>query len=573
MTDPTPVAVILTPIQKEFRALRQHLLDFGPVNRIKGMLFYSGRLSHAPWRVVVVRPGPGNITAAAVVERAISEFRPELVMLVGIAGRVHADLALGDIVVGTKIHAIHRGIEEDDGFRPHPESWKPGPTLLDEAMRIDADDSWRADLPDQPRSGEIAVEFRPIAASEAVLNAKRSELTRRLRNLYPDAAVIEMEGAGVANACHLNKMPMIDIRSVSDRADGSKDETDQAGGQELAARNAAAFAMALLARLEPTGRAVPAPEPARHVVVSDSVGAPPGHADPSGWVPGARVTVGDREYVLVEGTFATRPLAGGAARLCETRGLQVTPAPRPGAEHAWLRRVEAVSGTAAARSELAGLATERKLLRDVRSVRGLPGAVAFARDERSAVLVTGWPTARSTRQPCDTLDLVAAPGPRLDEWRTVKLLKGFAGLCRTLAALHRRGRTHRCLTPAGLIRLDNDMLVLRDLGLAAHRPLPGEGPPGYQAPEQRWRTRHRPGPPTDVFQLAAVAYHLLTGQLPAASRPLPLRHYRDDLEEPIGRAVDAALGVDPSARPGLHVLGAAFDRSPANPPEEHSCVS
>jgi hypothetical protein len=68
-----------------------------------------------------------------------------------------------------------------------------------------------------------------------------------------------------------------------------------------------------------------------------------------------------------------------------------------------------------------------------------------------------------------------------------------------------------------------------------------------------------------VFQLAALAYHLLTGQLPSAVNPLPLRHYRPDLPESIGRAVDAALSPDPSARPGMGVLGAAFRPSPADP--------
>lgn len=572
MTGPAPTAVVLTPIRKEFDALREHLPDFGKVHRVKEMLFYSGLLPHSPWRVVVARPGPGNVSAATVAEKAIVEFQPELMMLVGIAGRVHTDLALGDIVVGTKIHAIHRGVEEDGGFRPHPDSWKPGHLLLEEAKRIDADDAWRDALPDRSRADGTKVEFRPIAAGEVVLNAKDSELTRRLRDVYPDAAVIEMEGAGVAHTCHVNKVPMIDIRSVSDHADGSKTETDQAGGQELAARNAAAFAMAMLTQLPPVGRATPAREPTRHVLVSASVVAP-GHADPVDWAPGAQVTFGDHEYLLVEGMFATRPLAGGAARLSEARGIQVSPTPRPGTEHAWLRRVEAVAGMASARSETARLATERELLRELRSARGFPSVAAFSRDERSSVLVTGWPMARSSPLPCETLDLAAAPGPPLDEWRTIKLVKGLTGLCRTLGALHRRGRTHRYLTPAGLIRLDNDMLVLRDLGLAAHNPLPGEGPPGYQAPEQRRRTRDRPGPPTDVFQLAAVAYHLLTGQLPAARDPLPLRHYRGDLRVSVCRAVDAALSADPAARPDLAALGAAFDLSSADPPEEHSCVS
>jgi nucleoside phosphorylase len=381
VADQAPIAVVLTPIRVEFDAVRQHLLDFRELVRVKGTMFYAGRLSRGPWQVVLARPGPGNITAAALAERAITHFRPDLMMLVGIAGRLHADLSLGDIVVGTKIYAIHSGEEGDTGFRPRPDTCKPDHKLVQEAMRIDTSDTWRNALPDPSRSAATKVEFRPIAAGEVVLNSKRSELARRLRHSYKDAAVIEMEGAGVGEACRLNKVPMLNIRAVSDHADGSKEKTDQAGGQEPAARNAAAFAMALLADVPPTRRATVERRPSRHVLVSGSTPAVPAHTDPSGWVAGGQVAVGDHTYLLVEETFAERALAGGAARQCEARGIRVSPKPQPGAEHGWLRRIEAVSNGVSARPELAMLAAERELLTELRLVRGLPSLVRFVSDE------------------------------------------------------------------------------------------------------------------------------------------------------------------------------------------------
>lgn len=573
MADQAPVAVVLTPIRVEWDAVREHLLDFRELDRVKGTIFHGGRLARGPWQVVLARPGPGNNPAAALTERAIRHFQPDLVMLVGIAGRLHTDLSLGDIVFGTKIYPVHSGVEKDDGFRPRPDTWKPPHGLRQEVEQFDAKGSWRNALRDQSRSAVTKVEFRPIAAAEVVLDAEYSELRQRIRRSYSDAAVIEMEGAGVGEACRLNKVPMMNIRAVSDHADGSKEKTDQTGAQQLAAQNAAAFAMALLAELRPPSRAAPQRRPARHVLVSGSTPAVLSPTDLSGWAADGQVMIGDREYLIVEDTLAERPLAGGVARQRESRGIQVSPAPRPGSEHVWVRRIEPVADGVSVKSELAMLATERDLLTGLRSVRGFPDLVQFAGDERSSTLVTGWPVSRATRLPCETLDLIAAPGLRLDEWRTAKLFKGLAGLCETLAVLHNCGRAHRYLSPAGLIRLDNDTLVLRDLGLAGRGFVPGEGPPGYQAPEQRRRTRHRPGPPIDVFQLAALVYHVLTGQLPATNNPLPLRHYRGDIPEPVGRSLDAALSADPSARPGPRVLGAAFGRSLAGPQEEPSCVS
>jgi septal ring factor EnvC (AmiA/AmiB activator) len=56
-----------------------------------------------------------------------------------------------------------------------------------------------------------------------------------------------MESAGMAHAAYLNQsLPSIAVRGISDTASGDKEETDKAGWQQRAARNAAAFAAALL---------------------------------------------------------------------------------------------------------------------------------------------------------------------------------------------------------------------------------------------------------------------------------------------------------------------------------------
>lgn len=93
---------------------------------------------------------------------------------------------------------------------------------------------------------------------EVVLNSTASPHAHRIRHNYNDARAIEMEGAGVAQAAHLNKsLPVVVIRGVSDHADGSKETTDCEDWQARAVANAAAFATALaetLATEEPQQR-------------------------------------------------------------------------------------------------------------------------------------------------------------------------------------------------------------------------------------------------------------------------------------------------------------------------------
>ncbi|WP_306207320.1 5'-methylthioadenosine/S-adenosylhomocysteine nucleosidase family protein [Actinoplanes sp. RD1] len=119
------------------------------------------------------------------------------------------------------------------------------------------------------------VHFGPVASGEVLHDARVSEPLRWLRRHYDDALAIEMEAAGVAKAGQLSAVPVAVVRAVSDRADGTKADTDGRRGQQRAARNAALFATALAADViaHRPARAeddppVPARDPAIHVETS-----------------------------------------------------------------------------------------------------------------------------------------------------------------------------------------------------------------------------------------------------------------------------------------------------------------
>jgi nucleoside phosphorylase len=94
------------------------------------------------------------------------------------------------------------------------------------------------------------VVFRPVASGEVVVDGHDSPTRSRLRSHYDDAAAIEMESAGAAEAAYLNgAVPILTVRAISDHASGQKSSTDTAGWQGIAAANAATFACALIAAL------------------------------------------------------------------------------------------------------------------------------------------------------------------------------------------------------------------------------------------------------------------------------------------------------------------------------------
>ncbi|MEU1205661.1 5'-methylthioadenosine/S-adenosylhomocysteine nucleosidase [Nocardia sp. NPDC005825] len=245
--------VILTALGIEQDAVLEHLVDIRVHEHDKGTLFDVGTIAGYPeHRVAVGVTGAGTTTAATLTERARAAFDPDLMMFVGIAGGLRKDLAIGDVVVATKVYSHQGGRSEDDGFLVRPRAWELSHRVDQAARRLVQRDRWRSLLTEGAPAVTPAVRFEPIAVGDVLLNSTKSELARRIHASYNDAIAVEMEGSGFVHAAALgDQVPAVVIRGISDHADGRKAEADRAGGQALAARNAAAFAIALAASRTP----------------------------------------------------------------------------------------------------------------------------------------------------------------------------------------------------------------------------------------------------------------------------------------------------------------------------------
>jgi adenosylhomocysteine nucleosidase len=231
--------VILTALNVEYQAVRARMLSARVHWHPAGTRFEVGRLGPHGCRVALVLVGKGNHPAAVLAERAITEFAPVALLFVGVAGALSTRVALGDVVVASQVYAYHGGKAQDDGLKARPKSWEISHEAAQVAQHVMRGGGWfAAPLP--------KVHFGPIAAGEVVQDSQTSDHARWVREHYNDALAIEMEAAGVAQAAHLNRsLPVVVIRGISDRADGSKAITDAQDWQASAAAHAAAFADAL----------------------------------------------------------------------------------------------------------------------------------------------------------------------------------------------------------------------------------------------------------------------------------------------------------------------------------------
>lgn len=245
MTLDDDLVVILTALDLEYEAVRDRLSGLAVRRHAAGTRFEVGRIGQDGPRVALGLVGMGNHLSAVLAERAIAEFRPSAVLFVGVAGGLKPSVALGDVVVARKIYAYHGGTSEDDGLKARPKAWEIPHEADQIAHHVARVGEWRRDLPDAPN-----IHFGAIAAGEVVQDSAISAQAQWIRQHYNDAVAIEMEAAGVAQAGHLNRaLPVVVVRGISDRADGSKAVTDGQKWQPRAARHAAAFAIALAQEL------------------------------------------------------------------------------------------------------------------------------------------------------------------------------------------------------------------------------------------------------------------------------------------------------------------------------------
>lgn len=262
--------VILSALNVELRAIEPYLTAKRIIRHDAGTLFVVGMLGETQKSVAATVTGEGNHAAAIVAERAIRLFRPRALVFVGIAGSLRPGVRLGDVVVATRVYAYHGGREGSWGRVSYPRSWEAPHELIHVARFVDIEKSWCAGL---GRTGgrPPRVHFGGIAAGEVVLNSRSSMLAGYLRRHYGDAIAVEMESAGVAQAGHLNRStPTLTIRAISDAADGTKAATDAHGWQARAAANGAAFATALIERIQARRGS---PRPPRQAIATHDAGA------------------------------------------------------------------------------------------------------------------------------------------------------------------------------------------------------------------------------------------------------------------------------------------------------------
>jgi serine/threonine-protein kinase len=190
----------------------------------------------------------------------------------------------------------------------------------------------------------------------------------------------------------------------------------------------------------------------------------------------------------------------------------------------------------------------------------------------------------------ETLRDAIERGP-LEPGRALEVLRGLAA---ALDHAHGEGIVHRDVKPANVLLGKDGRTKLADLGIATavegtRLTMSGTvlGTAAYMAPEQL--EGHKPGPSTDVYSLAVVAWETLSGRRAYEGRtPLEIAHRKSSDPPPFlsdvwpaapaaaAEVLARAMGPDPAGRPAtatalVDELERAFEepvpeRAPAKAP-------
>lgn len=168
----------------------------------KAMLtFHEGYL--AGMEVVAVYSGVCKVNAAVAAQLLVDVYRCDAVINAGTAGAMDAGLRVFDTVVGTE--AAYHDVAEHilTGFHP----W-----MADGYFRADARLLTAAR---RAAEGLARVRFgRMVTGEQFIADEGREEINARFHPLS-----VDMETAAVAHVCHVNGVPFIAVRTMTDTAD------------------------------------------------------------------------------------------------------------------------------------------------------------------------------------------------------------------------------------------------------------------------------------------------------------------------------------------------------------------
>jgi adenosylhomocysteine nucleosidase len=184
------------------------------------------------------------------VHRLRRHFRPRIILLVGIAGAIHHNVSIGDVVIGAEVVYYDARRETGEGPRRRGQTRQSTEYIR---HRLSAFLVRHGDRVATEPEGAFRIFCGPIGSGEAVITSPTSEIVDWLHRFNEKVLAVETE-AGVGQDCYeeidgdRTLEGWLTVRGITDKANAH----DWQGRRYLASRRAALVVERLLPYLAPT---------------------------------------------------------------------------------------------------------------------------------------------------------------------------------------------------------------------------------------------------------------------------------------------------------------------------------
>lgn len=211
---------ILGALHEEIADLLAAMDPGAAIHRIAMRDFHVGTLWGTPCVIALSRIG--KVAAAATASIVIQEFQASRVIFTGLAGGLHEDVAVGDVVVASGL--MQHDMDARPLFGRHEipllgrERFDADPVLSGRLLESAGQFvRGHAGLPAEQGARLPRVHHGLIATGDVFVNS--NDYAHQLRQRLPDALCLEMEGGAMAQVCYEFGVPFAVLRVISDQAD------------------------------------------------------------------------------------------------------------------------------------------------------------------------------------------------------------------------------------------------------------------------------------------------------------------------------------------------------------------
>jgi nucleoside phosphorylase len=240
------LVAVITILDEEFHAVRAvekftAFVDDTPY-------FFRNKIAHGHYDAILAQSADrSNTPCAELVADLAERFRPEFIILSGIAGGIgkRDGVALGDVIVADHIEGYEmRKFQEGRGMTRRLALDHPSKYLRETiARRVRLSDDWKRRIgiaPPQPTNPKVII--GNLIAGDKILGDGENEYQKKILAEFDKAIAVDMESHGLARGAYSARgaryynLNYLVVRGISDLVNESANDATKAFGEHRGSR-------------------------------------------------------------------------------------------------------------------------------------------------------------------------------------------------------------------------------------------------------------------------------------------------------------------------------------------------